>query len=183
RALATVKDPKAPLDQRVRSIKLLPAQQNTALVSEIPALLKEQKLRLEAIRAIAAYDNESLGKLLIQSYQNLHSEEKAEAINTLSSRPRYGGMLVTEIKENRIPKREISPTVARQMLRVVGSGFIEIWGPIESVAKDEAAYQKYRDMLQPDALADADLKKGKAGFETDCGPCHKMYGDGGVMGP
>ena len=69
------------------------------------------------------------------------------------------------------------------MLRVVGSGFIAIWGPIESVAKDEAAYQKYRDMLQPDALADADLKKGKAVFENVCGPCHKMYGDGGVMGP
>ncbi len=183
RALATLKNAKAPLDQRVRSLKLLSAQQNAALVNELPALFKDDKLRLEAIRAIAAYDSESLGRLLVQSYKNLGPEEKTEAINTLSSRPRYGGMLVTEIKENRIPKREISPTVARQMLRVVGSGFIEIWGPIESVAKDEAAYQKYRDILQPEALASADLKKGKAVFENVCGPCHKMYGDGGVMGP
>src|SRR5690606_5907724 len=183
RALATAKDPKASLDQRIRSIRLLSAQQNAALVAEIPALLKDDKLRLEAIRAIAAYDNESLGRLLVQSYKNLNSDEKTEAVNTLSSRPRYGGLLVTEIKENRIPKREISPTVARQMLRVVGSGFIEIWGPIESVAKDEAAYQKYRDMLQPEALAHADLKKGKTVFQNVCGPCHKMYGDGGVMGP
>src|SRR5690606_35534992 len=68
RALATARDPNASLDQRIRSITLLSAQQNAGLVAEIPALLKDDKLRLEAIRAIAAYDNESLGRLLVQSY-------------------------------------------------------------------------------------------------------------------
>lgn len=183
RALATLKDTKTPVEQRVRSLRLLSAQQNNALVGELPKLLKEDKMRLEAIRAIAAFDSESLGRFLIQGYKDFSQEEKIEAVNTLSSRPRYGGMLVAEIKENRIPKREISPTVARQLLRVVGSGFIEIWGPIESVAKDEAAYQKYREMLKPEALAKADLKKGKMVFQNVCGPCHKMYGEGGVMGP
>jgi len=183
RALTALKNTKTPVEQRIRSLKLLAAQQNAALASEIPMLLKDDRLRLEAIRAIAAYDNESLGRLLVQSYKNLSPEEKAEAVQTLSSRPRYGAMLVSEIKESRIPKREISPTVARQMLRVVGSGFIEIWGPIESVAKDEAAYQKYRDILQPAALAKADLKKGKTVFQNVCGPCHKMYGEGEIMGP
>src|SRR5690606_39844223 len=107
-ALATVKDPKAPIEERIRATKLLSAQQNAALVNEIPKLMADDRLRLEAIRAIAAYDNENLGSLLIQRYGSLNPEEKTEAINTLSSRPRYGGMLVTEIKENRIPKREIS---------------------------------------------------------------------------
>ncbi|HLW18718.1 MAG TPA: PVC-type heme-binding CxxCH protein [Cyclobacteriaceae bacterium] len=183
RALATLKDTKAPLEQRTRALKLLAAQQNASLGTEIPRLLKDGRLRLEAIRAVAAYDNESLGRLLVQSYKDFSPSEKIETIQTLSSRPRYGGMLVEEIKENRIPKREISPTVARQLLRVVGSGFIEIWGSIESVAKDEAAYQKYRDILLPEALAKADLKKGKAIFQNVCGPCHKMYGEGQVMGP
>jgi hypothetical protein len=65
RALSTLKDTKSPLDQRIRSLKLLSAQQNSSLASEIPALLKEAGLRLETIRAIAAYESEPLGKLLI----------------------------------------------------------------------------------------------------------------------
>jgi len=183
RALSNLKDVKAPLDNRIRSLKLLSAQQNIALANEIPTLLKEEGLRLEVIRAVAAYDSEPLGRMLIEGYKNFTPQEKTEAVQTLSSRPRYGGMLVNEIKENRIPKREISPSMARQLLRVVGSGFIEIWGAIESVAKDEAAYQKYKDILQPATLAKADLIKGKTVFQNVCGPCHKMYGEGGVMGP
>src|SRR5690606_40069756 len=64
RALATVKDPKAPIEERIRATKLLSAQQNAALVNEIPKLMADDRLRLEAIRAIAAYDNENLGSLL-----------------------------------------------------------------------------------------------------------------------
>jgi putative heme-binding domain-containing protein len=73
--------------------------------------------------------------------------------------------------------------VARQLLRVVGSGFIEIWGPIETVAKDEVAYEKYRAMLSPGSISSADLKAGKAIFQKSCGSCHKMFGEGGDMGP
>jgi len=92
-------------------------------------------------------------------------------------------MLTQEIKAKKITKSEVPASVARQLLRVVGSGFIEVWGPIESVPKDQAAYAKYRAMVTPTALASADLKAGKTVFAKSCGSCHKMYGDGGILGP
>lgn len=183
RAFAVLKDKKAPLDQRKRSLQLLTAQQRTELIKELPALVNEPGLRLDAIRSVASFDSEALGRLLIENYEKFSQEEKTMAVQTLSSRPRYGNMLVNEIKEERIPKKEVSPSMARQLLRVVGSGFIEIWGAIESVPKDEAAYQRYRNMLTEPALAEGDLKKGKTLFQNTCGPCHKMYGEGEVMGP
>src|SRR5690606_20817167 len=106
-----------------------------------------------------------------------------EVLKTLSSRSRYGGMLSNAIKEGRIPKKDIPPNIARQLLRVVGSGFIEVWGPIELVPHDTAAYVRYRKILTDSSLQVADVKKGKVLFQNTCGTCHKMYGEGNVMGP
>ncbi len=183
RAFNILRDKSAPIENRKRALQTLTAQQRSELVAELPNLLKEPALRKEAIRAVAAFDNEGLGKLLIKNYRDYNHEEKAEVVQALSSRSRYGGMLAREIAEKRIPKSEIPPSVARQLLRVVGSGFIEIWGPIETVPNDAAAYKKYTNMLTPEALAAGDLTKGKMLFGQTCGACHKMFGEGGVIGP
>lgn len=183
RAFEVLKDKTGPASQRQRALQTLAAQQQVQLVAELPSLLLDPAVRQQAIRAIAAFDSRSLGKLLIDNYETFSTDEKTEAVNTLSSRSIYGNMLMNEIKANRIPKRDVPPNVARQLLRVVGSGFVEVWGPIEQVPSDEAAYEKYRQILTEDALSNADVKRGKALYRQSCGSCHKMYGEGGIMGP
>lgn len=183
RALATLKNKSLPLDQRKKALQTLTAQQQKALASEIPILLQEPAMRQEAIRSIATFDSEALGRLLLESYPKLSPEEKLEAMQTLSSRARYGNMLTQQLKSQKISKSEVPASVARQLLRVVGSGFIEVWGPIESVPSNQAAYNKYRAMLTSNALNSANLKTGKTVFAKSCGSCHKMYGEGGVIGP
>jgi putative heme-binding domain-containing protein len=183
RAFTLLKNKNAPTEQRKRALQTLAAQQRNELIKELPVLLEETELRIEAIRAIAAFDNENLGKLLIENYAGFSPEDKAETINTLSSRPRYGGLLTKEIKEKRIPKKEVPASAARQLLRVVGSGFIEVWGPIEQVPSDKAAYEKYQKLLSSQNLTTGNLKSGKTIFQKSCGACHKMFGEGGEMGP
>jgi putative heme-binding domain-containing protein len=91
-------------------------------------------------------------------------------------------MLTTALKNNAIPKRDVPAYVARQLRRVVGSGFVEVWGPIDQLATDEKAYARYRTLLTAQT-AGADVKKGQALFGRTCGSCHKMYGEGGNLGP
>lgn len=183
RAFATLKNKSLPLDQRKKALQTLTAQQQKGLVSEIPVLFQEAAMRKEAIRSIAAFDSEPLGKLLLESFPKLTQEEKLEAMQTLSSRARYGNMLTQQIKSKKIAKSEVPASVARQLLRVVGSGFIEVWGPIESVPSNKEAYDKYRAMLNPSALNAANLNAGKSVFIKSCGSCHKMFGEGGIIGP
>ena len=80
-------------------------------------------------------------------------------------------------------KKEIPVTLARQLHRVIGSGFVEVWGPIEHVPNDEDAYEKYRSMVTNDALKNANLKAGKSLFMNTCGTCHEMFGEGADIGP
>lgn len=183
RAFAILKGKKQPLDQRQKALQTLTAQQRTVLISELPGLIAEPAMRKDAIRSISAFDNENLGRLLIEKYPTFDETEKQIALQTLSSRSRYGNMLTREIKEKKIAKAEVPVSVARQLLRVVGSGFIEVWGPIEQVASDQEAYNKYRNILQPSTIASANIKSGKTVFNQICASCHKMYGEGGELGP
>ena len=50
-------------------------------------------------------------------------------------------------------------------------------------ADKEAAFEKYRTLLRPEAILAADAQRGRAIFQRTCYACHKMYGEGGVVGP
>ena len=45
------------------------------------------------------------------------------------------------------------------------------------------AIDRYRFLLNDEYLAEADLERGKTLFSTLCATCHKLYGDGGEIGP
>jgi putative membrane-bound dehydrogenase-like protein len=182
-ALATLQNRQAPAEGRRKALQALAGQQRRDLVGELPALLDDPDLRTDAIRAVAGYDEEELGRLLMKKYPDFSPADKLEAVQTLASRSRYGWMLTTALKNNAIPKRDVPTYVARQLRRVVGSGFVEVWGPIDQLATDEKAYAKYRTLLTARATSGADVKKGQALFLRTCGSCHKMYGEGGSLGP
>jgi putative membrane-bound dehydrogenase-like protein len=181
--LITLKNQAAPLPQRASALQMLSLRQRPELVKELPALLDDPNLRKDAIRAIASYDNEALGKLILERYPALSASEKAEAVQTLASRPKYGWLLTQALAKGTLSKKDIPAYVARQLRRVVGSGFVEVWGPIDHVAFDEKAYTKYRALLSDKALGTSDVHKGKLIFTNTCGPCHTLYGQGGTLGP
>lgn len=181
--LTTLTDKQASVEQRRQALRAMTSQQRPELPDQLPSLLDESALRLDAIRAIAGYDSDALGKLLLDRYPSLTASEKLQAIQTLSSRPKYSWMLTQALKTGTISKRDVPSYAARQLLRVVGSGFVEVWGPIEGDGLDAKAYGKYQRMLTTKALASANLQKGRVLFSRTCGPCHKLYGQGGSIGP
>ncbi len=183
RSLLTLKNKKATPGQRRKALGALTAQQHKELLAELPALLEDPQIRIDAIKSIAAFDDEKLGTLLIKKYKGFSAAEKTTAIQTLSSRPRYGWALTQAIKNNVISKNEVPANVARQLRRVVGSGFVEVWGPIDDTPLDKKEFTKYQNLLSEKTAKFADIKHGQNLFQKTCGSCHKMYGQGGNIGP
>jgi putative membrane-bound dehydrogenase-like protein len=183
RNVAIVKNRTAPLDQRRRALNVLTAQRRPQLADELPALVNEPELRVDAIRAIANFDTDALGKLLIQRYPTLSAVEKSEALQTLASRRRYGRLLTDALSSGAIPRSDVPVHLARQLLRVVGVPFTEVWGPVERSAAEERTYARYRMLLNDEALRRAGVQSGRTIFQRTCGACHKMFGQGGTMGP
>ena len=183
RNFATLRSRSAPVEERRQALQVLAAQRRAPLVAALPAALDDPATRVEAIRAIAAFDDDGLGKGLIGRYAGLSGGEKSEAIETLASRRRYGLMLTAAIAGNVVPRRDVPAHIARQLRRVVGTGFTEVWGPVEQIASEERAFARYRGLLTERALGGADAAKGQEVFARTCASCHKMYGDGGTIGP
>ncbi len=182
--LATLKNPQADDFQKQEAIAGLAAKKRKELVVEIPALLQDPSLRLEAIKAIAAYDENDLGQVLLERYASFGQIDKQMAIHTFASRPVHGRILAQALKQNKVPRRDVPPYVALQLRRVVGNGFVEIWGPMDELPSDKASeYTKYQRLLSDRALASASAESGKAVFLRTCGSCHRMYGEGANMGP
>ncbi|MGV8879380.1 MAG: PVC-type heme-binding CxxCH protein [Sphingobacteriaceae bacterium] len=182
-SLDILKNKTATLIQKRKALQMLSGQQRPELLPIFPALLNETDLRKDVIQAIAAYEDENLGKLLLQKYPSFSVEEQAEVVQTMSSRPKYGWQLANAIKDKSIPKRDIPANTARQLRRVVGSGFVEIWGPIDETPNDKQAFAKYHSLLTDKAMGTADLKKGKVLFQRTCGSCHTLNKEGGHIGP
>jgi putative heme-binding domain-containing protein len=183
RNLAAVRSRTDPVDQRRRALQVLAAQRRSQLVQELPAVLDDAALRLEGIRAIASFDDDGLGKLLVARYGGFNATEKLEALQTLSSRARYGRLLTEALARGIVPRRDVPQHIARQLRRVVGVRFAEVWGPVEQDAAEEKTFSKYRSLLNDQAIGGANVQKGKAVFQQKCGPCHKMYAEGGALAP
>ena len=179
----TLRNKSAGISDRRKALLALSAQQRIELLKDFPALLNDNELRSDAIRSIANFDDENIAQLLLKKYPQFSEKDKATAIETLASRSRSGWMLAQAIKNKTIEKRDVPASVARQLRRVVGSGFVEIWGPIDQLPSNELAYKKYRELLTPKALEKAILSKGQLIFKRTCGSCHKIYGEGGIIGP
>jgi putative membrane-bound dehydrogenase-like protein len=181
--LAAVRDSTAAIDERRRALQVLTARRRPQLVPELPRALDDPLLRIAAIRAIAAFDDEALGTLLVERYGSFTSAEKSEAILTLASRRRYARQLSDALAAGTIPRRDVPTHVARQLLRVLGAGFTDVWGPIERSASLEKAYGRYRGLLNDNAMKTANPQNGRAVFARTCGACHRLHDEGGTIAP
>jgi putative membrane-bound dehydrogenase-like protein len=169
--------------ERRRALRVLAAQRRPELVAELPKALADADLRVEAIRAIAAYDDPSLGKVLLAQLPSFSAAEQAEAVQTLASRVRYARLLTDAIASGAVAKASVPVHVARQLRRVVGATFADVWGPVDRNPDQDRAYARYRGMLTDAAIAGANLSHGREVFQRTCGACHKLYDEGGTLGP
>ena len=167
---------------RREALRSLAARQSDALRHALPGLVDEHIMRREAIRAVGGYDDVGLGEMLLASYQDADAATRQEIIQTMASRPAYGWMLVEALRDSTLTRSDIPVWIARQMRRVVGSGFVELWGPIDELPGNKAAqYARYSELVQSGRVADP--QAGAEVFTRTCGVCHQMYGQGGLLGP
>ncbi len=182
--LATLLDDKADTADRVQSLTGLAGRKRAELKLHLMSLMADDDLRREAIRAIGAFDDQSLAKQLLVRYPKLSAEDKLEVVHSLSSRSGYANELTNAMERGELPKSDVPAYIARTLRRVVGNRFADVWGPIDSIdANTDQQFSKYRQLANDDALDQADAAAGRVVFNKACAACHKLYGHGGNVGP
>ena len=167
------------------ALQTLTAQRRPQLSAELPALLDDRALRVDAIRAIAAFDDESLGKLLIERYTTFTAAEKAEAIQTLAVAPALRADADRGARQGASSRAAtFPPTSPGSCCGSSAPGSSRCGDRSSGSATEEKAYaQVPRPAQRHRADAAPTPRNGRGVFQRTCGACHKLYGEGGTIGP
>ncbi|MBY0227690.1 MAG: c-type cytochrome [Gemmataceae bacterium] len=182
----TVKDPKAA--DRAFALEVLLDNGDPDGLALARKLLDDAAMRGAALRALARFDAKETSAAILALYPKLTPDEKEDALGTLASRPAYALALLEAIESKTVPRGDVSAYWARQMLalkdKTVSAKLATAWGTLRPPAKErDALTAKYKKLAEGEHRRNADLARGRMVFDNACGKCHRMFGEGGKIGP
>ena len=181
-------DSAVPAPIRETALQALVEARVPGLPPRILALLDDNNLRRPALRALSAFQDPAIPTALIKRYASLHPDEREDAITALASRPSYAEALLEAVGKGVIAPREINATIARQIQALnqpkITELLAKVWGSSRPTSKDKVALMlKYKSVLNPTLMKTADASRGRSVFNLNCMSCHKLFDQGGNVGP
>ncbi|TWT53577.1 FG-GAP repeat protein [Rubripirellula amarantea] len=181
-------DRSLPKSERLSALSSLRSAGDAMLPKQVFALLDDASVSTEAVAALASFDDPAIADKLLQSFPHLTPAAKLAAMNWLSSRKATTERLVHAMESQVIEPKSVPAYIVRQavswgdpdlLVRIERS-----WGRIASSSQEkQSAYKKYRSVLTPPMIAKANASAGRSIFEANCGTCHRLFGEGGMIGP
>lgn len=157
------------------------------LLPKLKEWTNDRVLGREAILGLANYDDPGVPDRVLNQWKR-DAVLRPAAMDTLVSRVSYAKVLLDRIAKQELPREAITPFHARQIQSLGDESLAkqlgEVWGEIRDTPealKTEIA--SWKTLLTPEVIAQADPAKGKTTFAALCGACHKLYGEGGAIGP
>ena len=186
--IALVKNAEADANARSNALKNLTRSAKPELLPVVRGLINDKVLATAARSALAAYDHPDIPKALLSPWPARSEEQQAATVATLVSRPSYAKALLDAVQAGRVPKSAITPYQARAIRSLndeaLNAQLTAVWGELrDTPAAKQAELAEWMRKLTPERLAQGDAKQGKVVFAAACGACHKLYGEGGQIGP
>lgn len=177
-----------PQAERRKALEALVQQKDNAARGLAEKLMAEPAMRGAALRALAAFGDEAVPAVILRHYEALSDADRADAVLTLASRPAFALALLSAIEKEQVPRRDVSAFTVRQLQSMndaqVNERLAKVWGEVRAPSRDKAAViGKYKASFGADGLKAANRSTGRGLFVRHCGACHKLFGEGGQVGP
>ena len=181
--------PDADLAQRRDALAALLKARDPALVASLQTLAAtDSKLRGEAIRGLAAFDDPTTPGVLLGLYPQLPPVERRDALNTLAARAGSSRALLDAVESKHVPLGDLTADLVRQMGNfhdpALDARIARTWGTARASTADRVrliAEARAKWSAQPAQVPD--LALGRAVFNRTCVQCHNLFGTGGAVGP
>ena len=181
-------DRKMKLTERQKALASLVDARDAKLPEVLRGLLKEEVLQREALRALGVFEDAKTPQSILAILQKLDPAGKRDALTTLASRVSYAKALMAAIDKGEVKVNELPADIVRQ-LRAHGQKDIntkldKVWGVSRSTPKAKLKeIAKYKKLLEAKPAKPVNLSRGRSLFQRTCAQCHKLYGEGGEIGP
>jgi putative heme-binding domain-containing protein len=189
-ALGVVRDTRAESRQRRRFIEVLGEIKYAGAIEALLEVITQPDspdvLLKPALTALLSYDEPRIGDVVAERFSSFSRETQLAALTLLASRPKWGLALAQAVHAGRIDKSEVPRDVVRQLWRHRESHLAELmsklWPPPgnPTTAEMSAQLKRFTDVVRGGT---GDPYNGKKLFTAACSACHKLYQQGGQIGP
>jgi putative membrane-bound dehydrogenase-like protein len=186
--IAIIKNTEGDANARRNAFTGLTRSAKPELLPIVRALINDKVLATAARRALAAYDDPNIPKALLNPWPGRSEEQQAATVATLVTRPVFAHALLDAVKSGQVPKALITPYQARAIRSLndadLTTKLTAVWGELRDTPEaKKTELADWMKKLTEARLAQGDAMKGKTLFTAVCGACHKLYGEGGQLGP
>jgi putative membrane-bound dehydrogenase-like protein len=186
--IAIVKNAEGDANARRNAFTGLTRSAKPELLPIVRGLINDKVLGTAARSALAAYDDPNIPKALLSPWPQRSEEQQAATVATLVTRPAYAHALLDAVKSGQVPVAIITPYQARAIRSLndadLTTKLTAVWGELRDTPEaKKAELADWTKKLTPERLAKGEAAKGKLIFGAVCAPCHKLYGEGGMIGP
>jgi putative heme-binding domain-containing protein len=187
-ALRIVADEKAAMDRRLDLIRLFG---EVSQPGSIPALLRvlqsssDTNIRLTAIGSLQRYDDPRIAESILELYPRLNDALRSGAQALLASRSAWATEFLKAIDAGTIARNlplEIVRTLKHYSDKQIVALVEKHWGKV----RPSTAAEKLAEMDRVGKIVTSgkgDAAAGKLIFTNTCAKCHKLFGEGGQVGP
>lgn len=193
KALALLSDKNASNTARIAVAKTLAELGKQEAVMPMVAILKATNppsLKRGILQAAAKFDDKRIPEALLLGWESQIAGDKAlreDALRVMAGRKEWAQILVSFVNDWKIPVKHFTIDIVRQLSLhhdpEIDAAIDKHWkgklatGPTEEKKKES---ERIKAVLKT-GLGDAE--KGKLQFMARCAICHKLFGEGGQIGP
>ena len=181
-------DGKAKLGDRQKAMVALVAARDKALPAVLRSLLEEEALRRDALRGLGTFEDAKAPPAILKIYSKLDTAGKRDALTTLASRMSFAKALMAAVTRGVVKANELPADIVRLLrahgVKEINTQLDKVWGVSRSTPEVKLKeIVKYKKLLEAKVNRPANLPHGRVLFQRTCGQCHKLYGEGGEIGP
>ena len=188
-ATAQILDPQVAEATRFKLMEILGSHRREADVDlwlEMVSRNEPAKLRIAALTALMPSEKPTIAETILRQWPEFNADEKQAAQTLLASRPVWSAALLTAIENQSIPADAIDPQTIRRIQYhrepMLQSKVEALWpslanqdGRIETEVIENWSNKLTSGLGNP--------YDGRGLFGEKCGKCHRLFGQGGDLGP
>lgn len=188
-ALRIVADDQLAKRQRLECIRLFSAVKQPQAIDALLKLAtssKDAELSKAALSTLQHHEDPAIGARVAAALPGLNAEPQTAAFVLLASRPSWASELVQAVNRGTIARGSVPQDVARRIEAYQRQGSLDPTGKLwkaqltPTSAQMQARIQQLARML-PQGTGSP--YEGQKVFNMACSACHKLFGQGGQIGP
>ncbi|HVV71410.1 MAG TPA: c-type cytochrome, partial [Verrucomicrobiae bacterium] len=189
RALGIIADPRAPVEERLQDVGVLgELKQPRALpvLIKLIGLAGAEPLQPAVFAALQQFDAPEIAREVLSQLNSLTNQAQAAALGLLASRPAWSLALLNAIDAGQVKPATVSQDALQRMKIYpdarIGELIHKFWGKerVETTAEMKRQIAQYEDVVRNGS---GDPYEGRKLFSMSCGLCHRLFGQGGQIGP